>query len=622
MLSNINWQNLRPWNGSQQTAFEELCCQLAAYEHVPQGSTFIRKGAPDAGVECFWVLPNLDEKAWQAKFFLSSLESSQWKQLDESVETALAKHYPRLTSYTICLPVDRQDPRIEQQKWFMDKWNEHVEKWRGWAQDRGMSVSFIYWGEHEIFERLTREEHRGRYLFWFKSELFSTSWFQAHLNETVANAGARYSPKLNVELPVARLFDGIGRTTEFFNRIKVIRGKIKKSCSESIRSEKELLAKAASEALQEKINQLFSILNSLDTAEIDPIDFPAIVELACESRNRAYEYIEVLRNIEEEDKKKTLSKQQEERTESYSRAYGYQHHHLYELTRELTSLAAVPQTSEAALANVPALLLLGEAGTGKTHLFCDVARSRVKSGFPTVLLLGEQFNDEEPWSQIIGLLGLSCTKEEFLGALEAAGQAKRSKALIFIDALNEGEGKKLWKKHFAGMLATLSRFPRLGIAVSVRSPYEDVVIPQHLDSDLLVRETHHGFADHEYQATRTFFDHFGIKRPSVPLLNPEFQNPLFLKLFCVGLKNRGMTEVPTGFYGITTVFNFLIDSVNEKLATEDYLNFDEKSRVVQKAMQKLAEKMAENDKQWLTREEAQSAVDAFLPREGYHVSPQ
>lgn len=94
----IDWKNLRPWNGSQQSAFEELCCQLAACERTPGGSIFIRKGTPDAGVECFWRLPNGDERGWQAKFFLSPPGPVQWRQLNESVKTALEKH-PRLVSY-------------------------------------------------------------------------------------------------------------------------------------------------------------------------------------------------------------------------------------------------------------------------------------------------------------------------------------------------------------------------------------------------------------------------------------------------------------------------------------------------------------------------------------------
>lgn len=619
-MSSINWQNLRSWNGSQHSAFEELCCQLASYEKPPSpGSIFIRKGVPDAGVECFWRSPNSEEEwAWQAKFFFS-IEESQWKQLDESVKTALGKH-PNLTSYTICLPLDRQDPRIKKQKWFMDKWNERVHEWENWAQARGRTVSFLYWGEHEILERLTREEHRGRYLFWFRSELFSQNWFESRLDEAIGNAGERYTPELNVELPVAQLFDGLGRTTEFFNQFKILQGKIKKSYSSGISSEKELSAIAVFELLREKVDQLLAILNVIDTLETDPIDFKRISNLASEAREKVYEYIRVLGQLEEKAKKQTSSQQQTENNWLSSSRYSIQTHKLYSLAEELTSLEDAAQSNEVQLANIPALLLRGIAGQGKTHLLCDIAQNRIREGLPTVLLLGEHFNgSDEPWLQVTRLLRLSCTAEEFLGALETAAQTRQSKALIFIDALNEGEGKKLWKKHLAGMLTLLDKFPHLGIAFSVRTPYENVVIPQHLGVDRLIRKTHHGFAQHEYQATRIFFDHYGIKSPSVPLLNPEFQNPLFLKLFCRGLQNYRWTEVPPGFYGISAVFNFLIESVNAKLASEEYLDFDEKSRIVQKAVQKLAEVMAENNKQWLLNQEAQVIVNKFLPREGgYH----
>jgi hypothetical protein len=143
----INWQNLRPLYNSQNTAFEEICCQLASYESAPPSSKFIRKGVPDAGVECFWKLPDGTEWAWQAKYF-HEVGKAQWAQLDESVRTALKKH-PSLTSYTVCLPLDRRDPRIEDRKDLMDLWDEHVEKWQGWAREAGMSVEFRYWGEHE-----------------------------------------------------------------------------------------------------------------------------------------------------------------------------------------------------------------------------------------------------------------------------------------------------------------------------------------------------------------------------------------------------------------------------------------------------------------------------------------
>ena len=87
----LNWNDIRPLNGSQATGFEELCAQLARVDG-PETSTFVRKGAPDAGVECYCVLADGSEWGWQAKYFLNALSRDQWRQLDRSIKTALEKH--------------------------------------------------------------------------------------------------------------------------------------------------------------------------------------------------------------------------------------------------------------------------------------------------------------------------------------------------------------------------------------------------------------------------------------------------------------------------------------------------------------------------------------------------
>lgn len=613
-----NWLNLRSWRGSLEGAFEELCCQLAAYEQRPPGSSFVRKGTPDAGVECLWWLPTGDEWGWQAKFFLSPPDANQWHQLDESVNKALEKH-PRLTLYTICLPVDRQDPRVDHQKWFMDRWNDHVEKWRTWATARGMAVEFSYWGDHEIWERLTREEHRGRRFFWFNEESFSRQWFASRIAEAVANAGPRYSPELNVDLPISRLFDGLGRTPDFHLRIKVLYGKIKRAHANASSKKAEDNAKAKFHSLRDTLGSLRSLIEIIEQTEFNHIDWNSIGELASKSDRLAWECISSLEDAARKGKEKAAaagdqpaSRQQEE--------FGYERHQLYQLRADLGALHELAESHEALLSNVRALLLVGGAGTGKTHLFCDVANRRANSDLPTILLLGGQFSDEEPWLQITRLLGLSCTREEFLGALEAAAESRGSRVLILIDALNEGQGKKLWGKHLAGMLTTLSRYSRVGIGVSVRTSYENTVIPAGFTPHRLVRVVHPGFADHEYEATRAFFHHFGIERPTVPILVPEFQNPLFLKLFCQGLKNRGLTQVPHGFEGITAIFECFVESVNEKLSRPEHLDFDPKAQIVHKAIDTVAQMMAETRRAWLPREDAQAAVNVFLPRDSYEQS--
>jgi hypothetical protein len=214
----LQWQQLRPWKNSLNSGFEELCCQLAEYEPHPQGSVFLRKGTPDGGVECFWVFPTGSEWGWQAKFLSMPFGPAQWQQLDKSVYSALKSH-AKLSRYTICLPFDRPDARIKGQKSFLDHWNLRVKKWQAQAKQLGKSVQFDYWGDHEIYERLSREEHVGRFKFWFDQEFLSHSWFGAHIHEVVANAGDRYTPQLNVELPIAQVFEGLGRTAAFFSSL-------------------------------------------------------------------------------------------------------------------------------------------------------------------------------------------------------------------------------------------------------------------------------------------------------------------------------------------------------------------------------------------------------------------
>lgn len=86
----LNWNDIRPLNGSQANGFEELCAQLVRAES-PDEAKFVRKGTPDAGVECYCILSDGNEWGWQAKYF-DILGTTQWSQLDKSVKTALDKH--------------------------------------------------------------------------------------------------------------------------------------------------------------------------------------------------------------------------------------------------------------------------------------------------------------------------------------------------------------------------------------------------------------------------------------------------------------------------------------------------------------------------------------------------
>ncbi len=165
---NINWHNIRPINADQKEGFEELIAQLARKENIPNKHRFIRKGKPDAGVECYWILNDNTEWAWQAKYFTSSLEDNQWKQLDKSVKTIIEKH-KQIRKYFISIPIDPPDARIEGQTSMLEKWDEHVRKWTSWANRENINIEFIPWWNSDLIERLQKPENSGLVLFPMKN---------------------------------------------------------------------------------------------------------------------------------------------------------------------------------------------------------------------------------------------------------------------------------------------------------------------------------------------------------------------------------------------------------------------------------------------------------------------
>ena len=134
-MNNVNWLNIRPWKGTQDGGFQELCIQIARVESLTT-SRFVSLGAPDAGVECYCVLHDGSEWGWQAKYFTTSLKSPQWQQLDHSVKTALDKH-PNLVRYYVCIPRDRSDARHPNKMSEMDRWHHRVCKWEGMGKRAG-----------------------------------------------------------------------------------------------------------------------------------------------------------------------------------------------------------------------------------------------------------------------------------------------------------------------------------------------------------------------------------------------------------------------------------------------------------------------------------------------------
>jgi len=221
----------------------------------------------------------------------------------------------------------------------------------------------------------------------------------------------------------------------------------------------------------------------------------------------------------------------------------------------------------------------------------DIALNRKLEQVPTIFLLGEHFSTQLPKINIQQFLCPTLTLENYFRALESLAKAKQVRLLFIIDAINEGPGKYIWKSSIAGLLKEWSQFKWIGFAISYRSTYEDIVMPDNLDAPLI---DHNGFEGIEYEATKQFFEYYKIQQPTIPLLNPEFSNPLFLKTFCIALNKAGKNTIPEGYEGISRILEEYLDAVNKNIGIR--LNYPHsKIRLVSKAIDKIIKYQIETE---------------------------
>ena len=407
----------------------------------------------------------------------------------------------------------------------------------------------------------------------------SDDWLNRKNKEAIADLGGRYTPKLNVKLEISKVFEGIGRTKTFNDMFYkyidnfLIKGNNLRNCDE-ISEELSLIAKS--------LTNISTLYLEIDFSSLSQIPVAKLCEYISNCQNVISKSESVLWKLSE--KSKTDGK-----VTSFSEKYSSILRDLREFDYECNTLCTFLKSIIVKLSNNPFLLLEGKAGIGKSHLLADVIESRIATGHPSLLLLGQQLTtDESPWVQIFKRLQLNTTSTEFLEKLNLYGQIKRKRFLIFIDAINEGNGNKFWKDYINSFIDEIKCFEWLGLIMSVRTTYKDITISnEQVSRNNFETHEHLGFKNVEMEAVNLFYDHYNIERPSSPNLNPEFKNPLFLKLFCEGIKKSGLTKVPVGFHGISKILSFFIEGVNKSLSSPQKYGFDPSFPLVNDALNEL-----------------------------------
>jgi hypothetical protein len=608
-LPDIDFDKIRPHDGSRNAGFEELCCQLASLEPRSPESVFFRKGrGGDAGVECFLRATDSKEIGWQAKY-VGSWSDTLARELDKSIETALSKH-PNLTKYVVCLPFDLPDARAGQRKTPLERWEAWQAKWVKAARAKKRDLQISLWNKSVLAEKLARDEPRyaGRLAYWFDQESFTEAWFRHQFEKSRKALGSRYTPETNVELPIRRDFLAFARDLGLNLDLHNWNLKLQEATHSAIRAvheaDKEKVTNHV-ENISGNLEQLTASFSCLPVAADQPVpvtDWRYAAKFLAEALSGALKWTY------------DLPRKREGSTGTSPAEWAQ--HSLFTASDALNDFIEDLESRRWHLANSSKLLLYGAAGNGKSHLLADVVEHQISTKSPALLILGSTFVDGDPWRQILTQLDVTATLQvkHFLAALDAAGQAAGTRALICIDAINERNGIDVWPPRLAAFLEEIEPFPFVAVALSCRSTYLQHILPDSVSAGDLPGIEHMGFAGRASEAAKVYLDKRGIVRPGAPNLVLEFENPLFLKTCCDYLEKEGKHELPRGLSGVTAIFGFYVDAIARALNVR--MKLDPRLEIIPRAIRALASAFAAKGMGYIGKSEAIALFEAIHPSNG------
>ena len=623
-MTDIDFEHIAPRLSGKSEAFEELCCQIARRTISGNTSfTRLRGSGGDGGVECYADLPDGSRIGYQAKYIFNV--DSLLKKATESLSTALSLH-ETLTKYILCFPFNLTGKTRRRGRSGTDKYEEWREKHVSQAAHNGRQLTIEIWPSSELLSLLMDYDTSGGMReYFFNKTILTRDWFSKHIDQVIEAAGPRYTPEVHVATDLWKWFKAFERSEgwvkSFLKEVSNCQKELKHLSSEVHRTSSELSSPSWPEELREEaqtlVHDMELFLGSFETLvqSRDRSDYCACVD-------QIKVILDKLRAIESQ-----LEIQLENRYgKGTTNSAGFRQFHAefnvsfpmanLDFTREVVKSFEVLQdflkSPVCYLGFEQAFILRGKAGSGKTHGICDIAQRRLIEGHYSCVVFGHEFSgDTEPWTCIIRALGLpySFGRDQLLDSLDAAAESSGAPILICVDAINETRPRQYWYGHLSKFVKSVKERRYLLLCVICRTSYTQYCLPE--DHQLKMVE-HLGFTGIEYDACNSYFKHYGLVPPIIPILQPEFANPLYLKLVCETLKDRGLLCLPAGWSGFSATIRAFLEEKEKKFAIEH--ETIKGANIISNSIIAITHAIAESNESAIVWSRAQQIIDELIPQ--------
>lgn len=589
----INWENFSAYNHDARGIrfkFEDLCRQLFVNENISGNKRFryLHANPNNYGLE---TEPIFDEvrQMWigfQAKYFENAVD---YDQIEESVKK-IVEYYTGNNGVVNHVFLFSNKPITSNATGFVRALKL--------LKDNNIELELVT--DNAILDIIrSKYEYLGEY--YFGNHYLSTQWFHDHNKDMYDILGERYNRLFHIDTSESNelsLFVNDQNAAKYLNAKKAKTIEAAKNYYSSNQKHREYLSFLIEKVAiipDVTVETLFDSLdwNNIICKELQSYitDLTLSLQDLEHKREKCFESLSICRNNNED--------QQE-----YENEVHFLNTDISEI-RKLLDMVEILKISdrEANLLKNSVLLVLGNAGTGKSQLLAHEAQLLYENNQISLLLVsGIYYNNDPIQKQIMDNMDLDYSFSDLIDILETIGEKTNRIIPIFIDALNETGNYRLWKKSLSSIIDKVNQSCVVKLVLTYRAEYEKLVLPDTIiakkKNNEYVSILHNGFADTGVDAVKEFLNHYNIPFSPLEYFRYEMANPLFLTLYC-------KTYNGTDAY-IPQLYDRLIESVNHKLYHSLCLSqngYTEDINILKPLIIEIASVFLSNHRRYMTEDE-------------------